>query len=325
MSAPNLLGAMKTILKGVVYYGYDLLRFYRASTALRLPEAREQWIATITIDYHRIEKGLALPNPRRDFGKDVAHRLVANTSKYIERFGYDEFTDIVASVLKEYLRFLSTNDVEHPAASNFVTSYAPDRATQRGGTRVVTRDEISTLRTRDAEGFFSSRHSIRQFSTEPIDPDLLTEAVGMARFTPSVCNRQGGRAYLATDPETIRYALSFQNGNAGYGDQASALFLITTEMSIFEKVDERNQGWIDGGLFAMSLGYALHALGLGACMLNWSVGSQRDYALRKAFEISDTECIIMMIAVGHLPETLRVAQSPRRPVGDFLRALKARV
>jgi hypothetical protein len=33
-----------------------------------------------------------------------------------------------------------------------------------------------------------------------------------------------------------------------------------------EKVAERNQGWIDGWLFAMSLVYALHSLRPGSCL-----------------------------------------------------------
>lgn len=95
--------------------------------------------------------------------------------------------------------------------------------------------------------------------------------------------------------------MSYQNGNSGFGHTVPALFVITSDMRIFEKSGERNQGWVDGGLFAMALVYALHALGLGACMLNWSQDHDQDDALRAAFEI---------------PDDLLVAQSPRRPVGD---------
>jgi hypothetical protein len=47
--------------------------------------------------------------------------------------------------------------------------------------------------------------------------------------------------------------LSYQNGNSGFGHTVPALFVITSDMRIFEKSGERNQGWVDGGLFAMAL------------------------------------------------------------------------
>jgi nitroreductase len=127
-----------------------------------------------------------------------------------------------------------------------------------------------------------------------------------------------------TDKEDIVRLLSFQNGNRGYGDQAGAVLLITADMRAFTMLGERNQAWIDGGLFAMSLNYALHSLGLGACMLNWSVEKGQDEALRAAFAIPEQEVVIMMMAVGHMPERLRVARSPRRPLKSVLSPLAHR-
>jgi nitroreductase len=93
--------------------------------------------------------------------------------------------------------------------------------------------------------------------------------------------------------------------------------VVCSEFDIFEKLDERNQGWIDGGLFAMTLVYALHSLGLGSCMLNWSVSNARDASFRAAFGVPENQGVICMIAVGHLRDSFRVAQSPRRPVEDL--------
>ena len=57
---------------------------------------------------------------------------------------------------------------------------------------------------------------------------------------------------------------------------------------------ERNQGWIDGGMFAMSLIYAFHALGIGTCCLNWAVDSRTDRTLRSVVSMPDHEAVIMM-------------------------------
>jgi nitroreductase len=53
--------------------------------------------------------------------------------------------------------------------------------------------------------------------------------------------------------------------------------------------------------------YALHSLGLGTCCLNLSVEYKRDQALKQSADIPDTELIMIMIAVGNLPERLKVA------------------
>ena len=93
---------------------------------------------------------------------------------------------------------------------------------------------------------------------------------------------------------------------------------MTTDTYRFFSVGERNQCWIDGGLFSMSLVYGLHSLGLGSCCLNWSVEKEADQKLRRITGIPQSEVVIMMIGVGHLPEKLVVARSMRKPLETIL-------
>ena len=140
----------------------------------------------------------------------------------------------------------------------------------------------------------------------------------MAQWTPSVCNRQAWRVYCFHDPDAKRAVLAHQNGNAGFGHQASWVFVITCDVANFVSVGERNQAWVDGGMFAMSLLYAIHSLGLGACALNWSKEKEDDRALRRTAGIDDRDVIIMLAAVGHLPEKLRVAHSVRKDLNEVM-------
>ena len=82
---------------------------------------------------------------------------------------------------------------------------------------------------------------------------------------------------------------------------------------------ERNQSFIDGGFFGMSLVYALHYLGLGTCCLHWSVNYKKDNKLRKLVKIKDSENILFMILVGHLPTKLKVAKSERIDLNDIMK------
>ncbi|NKB56014.1 MAG: hypothetical protein GKS00_06735 [Alphaproteobacteria bacterium] len=190
----------------------------------------------------------------------------------------------------------------------------PVKESGRGGTTKVTEEEIRAATHGVAETFFDTRHSVRQFTDLAVDRQLIEESLKRAQRTPSVCNRQCARVHVLTDSKAKAKALSFQNGNRGFGSQASVIFIVTADLSVFTDAGERFQGWIDGGMYAMSLVYALHSLGLGSCTLNWSVAPGIDRRMRSALNIPENELVIMMIAAGHIPDSFKVASSPRLPV-----------
>jgi nitroreductase len=72
-------------------------------------------------------------------------------------------------------------------------------------------------------------------------------------------------------------------------------------------------------MFAMTLLHALHYLGLGACALNWCTTWSQDRRFHQALDLPGHELILMLVAVGHLPEILRVARSKRRDVSEILK------
>ena len=184
--------------------------------------------------------------------------------------------------------------------------------TDEGGVVEVTKDGILEGIAIDFKKFAYSRHSIRNFTSEEVTVDLIMEAIQIAQKTPSVCNRQSSRVHIFESKEVQKIALSFQNGNAGFGDKASKILLVTTDAEDFFGAGERHQAYIDGGMFAMSLIYALHGLGVGTCALNLAFGYRQSDDLKKTLVIEQKEILIMMIAVGHIPENLKVAASPRK-------------
>jgi len=97
------------------------------------------------------------------------------------------------------------------------------------------------------------------------------------------------------------------------------LFVVTWDIRAFETALERNQGWIDGGLFSMTLLLALHGLGLGAVPLNWSRLNAATDELRERAALPEHENVVMLIAAGHPAEGYRVARSTRRPLSQILR------
>jgi nitroreductase len=307
-------------LRLLLAYRYDWT-IYRRHAGLLRHHAAPALEARLIKAYHRVEKGLALPAPRPGFGRDAVAEVLACVDEYTRRFGPNHSSLRALNTLDEYVRFNRGLGVDvgwMEARLRALAALQSGGAPGEGGTLDTTRAAIHAAARIDLDAFFAQRYSVRQFSSEPVDPALIERAVWMAKKTPSVCNRESGSVFVASDPARKKALLALQNGNSGFGDSADRIMVITSRLDSFLSVGERNQCWIDGGLFAMSLIYALHSLGLGSCCLNWSVEPAQDRALKQAAGIPEDHAVIMLLAVGNLPEQLRVAQSPRRPLSDVL-------
>jgi nitroreductase len=255
--------------------------------------------ASATRHSHRVEKGFALPETKRPFGVRATPALTRATANL------DAGDALFVTEAKEVLEALQQwND----------HGVLDDRIAPRGDALPVNPLDPETLAT-----FLTSRHSVRDFDQRPVDRGLLEEAVRLAGYAPSVCNRQGYRAYLFDDRADIARILAMHSGSRGFSARVPALFVVTFDIRAFEDTLERNQGWIDGGLFSMMLLLALHGLGLGAVPLNWSRRNGASDRLRAAAALPDHDNVVMLIATGHPAEGYRVARSTRRPLGQILR------
>jgi nitroreductase len=304
-------------------YYYDFSRFMTWSSVRMQEDQQKQLQTLITIEYHRLEKGLSLYAPRVGFGLESVKNLLSHLQSYRARFLIDENWMTALNVLCAYFDFNQAHRDDNSELYHQVLALqegaAPTlRKWERGGTKLVSRQAIHRVAKLDLTPFFESRYSVRQFTDEQVNIQLIEQAMRMAQKTPSVCNRQTCKVHVYSQKNDKRQILELQNGNRGFGHLASHVLLVTSDLTGFVSAGERNQCWIDGGMFSMSLVYALHSLGLGTCCLNMSIERQVDKELRRIIHLNEAETIIMMIAVGHLPEQFRVAQSVRRKLEDIL-------
>lgn len=315
-------------------FEHDEQRFARNSAACRLlsnPEGfaltEGQHHAVLSIAYHRLEKALSFSEPRPGFGVGIAQELCLSLEEYISRFGHHAICDTCVEVLSDYARFNKAHgrpagNVEEWLSKMKAAGFGKpsDFDGEGGGATVKTsRLEIQAAAKMDLSAFFRSRHSIRNFAAGGVATEQVTRAISQARWAPSVCNRQSARVYLLQGAEICRQALALQNGNRGFGHSVETVLIVTSDIQCFASVDERNQCWIDGALFAMSLVYALHSEGLGTCCLNWCTSTDTDRKLHTATEIPESEVVIMMIAVGHIADELHVARSRRLAFDEIVR------
>lgn len=301
---------------------YDYRRYLIHSGINKSRNYRGEQAARIVMAYHQIEKGLSLSAPRPGFGKEVVFRLLDAIERFVGHHGFvDPATNAVA-VLNKYIDFNEGANVDMTWLKGRIADFNATPALADhgcgGGTIHVRRADLETLRQTNFAAFFRSRFSVRHFAGGTIPGADLAEAVAIAQKTPSVCNRQAWKVHAYSNSQVMERLLEIQAGSRGFGHQASMLLVVTCELSNFVEVAERYQAWIDGGMFSMSLCLAFHSLGYGTCCLNWSKEPNDDLRLRQATRIDDGEQVIMMIAVGTLPEEFEVAYSPRRRLENVL-------
>jgi nitroreductase len=127
---------------------------------------------------------------------------------------------------------------------------------------------------------------------------------------------------LITNPDVISLFKKIHNGFARPDQYLSTLMVICFSKSSFDYPLERNQGYTDGGLFSMSIMYALTHLGLASCPLNANLSKIAEKKLRNAINLSDEFGLVMFIAVGHFQDKTIVPVSQRDPYIKKLHHIK---
>lgn len=300
----------------------DMYRYARFSSTGLLGGNRFLHLQGLIVkDYHRIEKGLALPVPRLGFGETVLARLDKNLQDYIRIYGHDFHVECAVVAILSYRKFHIKKNYELPfLIANILKKWHEKESAcgdKKDAVDKVSRADLFCQEI-NFEKFARSRRSIRNFSCDVIESSEIKKAISIARYAPSVCNRQTVKVYYFQNKGFIQRILKEQNGNAGFGHTCSALCLIVYDLSFFEGAGERNQGFVDGGIFLSHLLLAFHSLKIGACPLNWSVGFFQDGRLRDIIGLPSKEVIVSLVAIGVPDTSFYVARSPRRPVEEVL-------
>jgi len=159
-----------------------------------------------------------------------------------------------------------------------------------------------------------SRHSLREFSGEPVGLDELRKAIELAQHTPSACNRQGWRTIIVADRDKMAKVLSNQNGNRGFGESIDKLLVITADLCAQQRGRELFQAFVDGGMYAESILCALHSQGVASVPLSASLTPKQEDAVRTTLGLCDSEVLVLFVGVGTYPNhEVLTTRSERRP------------
>ncbi len=100
-----------------VCYAYDAIRFGRSAHLFGPFKSRNTARAHLMRLAHSLEKGMALPAPRRGFGDSLAAAVLADLDSYIEKFSPDEASCCVLTIVESTLDFHARHGVDWPEHS----------------------------------------------------------------------------------------------------------------------------------------------------------------------------------------------------------------
>ena len=156
------------------------------------------------------------------------------------------------------------------------------------------------------------RHSVRDFSNEPVPMDLLRKACDLALHAPSACNRQGTRIYVLTG-DNKKLLENWLSGIGGFAEEVDKYIILTAKISVYRFEEAcQFQYVVSPSILAGYLSLALQSLGIGACLIQRPLVRTKLWEeLSKKLNIPDDEQIVLMIGVGMLKEQYNVPVSNR--------------
>ena len=127
----------------------------------------------------------------------------------------------------------------------------------------------------------------------------------------------GGMNCWYKDKETNDALGDLIAGNTGFQQEVQNYLVVTADVSAFYDTFERNQVYVEAGLFSMALVEALHYYGIGSCVLQNGEYYKKNRKFKDICKnIPENERIILFVAVGYYKEEFSYAVSLRKNVED---------
>jgi len=288
--------------------GWLFLRFNGSSPL----EPRDRRLSHKTIiEAHTIEKGLALPEPRPYFGQDKVRALLEMNADWIPPAS-DLSRTMLLGALRDYRAAFVKTSPPNAALAAQVDTFLDTQETEtaEGGVR----GNIEKKQGRDASAisFLDGRFSARDFAPRSLNDPEIAAVIELAQRAPSQCNRQSTRIHVYRNRAKIAKLLELQGGARGFAEAVPTLFIVTSEITAWGGPQQRNQPFVDGGIFTTMLLLSLDAYGFVSCPMNLAVTHHKEQTIKKEGDIPARERLVVMVAAGLPPSyPLRAAQSPR--------------
>lgn len=290
---------------------------YSATISVYAPQHSKAWILK---EAHTIEKGLSFSSIRPYFGSAKRTKLLSEVERSRLARINDAPRSIAAKVLDEYIAWHEKNDHtndEMRALEKIVNGL--ERTVDCGGGTIPYRADYTPEARKMYDSIVTERRSVRNFRPDLIPASIIVEAIRIANYSPSVCNRQSWAVSLVQNPKKVRQMLDLQNGNKGFDETIGNIIIVLADVRGFLDEYEIFEPFVDAGIFSGALVNVLNAHNIGSCCLNLCVSHHKAMNIASALELEPGLFPVMMIACGYVADDCQVAMSSRLDPSIFLR------
>lgn len=316
----------KLVINLIFNYIGDFKNYWKFSTVSGVNSINNKECQLI-LNYHSIEKGLLFSPMKPRFGKE----------KIINMHYYLNDLNIKSNIKKSQIFIAYKVIIEyyelHQEKKIDISDYYSEIQYQKY--KNIVENELIIYKSaklnytkkdfyKDSKDFYDfsfSRKSIRNFTGKLIEYEKIKQVIHLANNAPSVCNRQASKVYLVENKELVQFCLELQGGLTGYTEKINQILILTTNREYFYSIGERNQLYIDGGIYLMNLLYSLHYHKIACCPANWGKSIDMDNKIREKIKIKEQEQIICMVAIGDATDNFNVTLSYRRHADEVLEVI----
>ncbi len=322
----RIVCALRVLFRGVgevlphnSCFEYDYIRF-KTYSGVYNPLDIKSLRAKIIMHYHVLEKGLTMPKRKLGFGQKIAYELMQQINNYKSLYNEPDYqVSHAVSVLRAYwkihMQYANGITGEEKLFWDEVKAFSDKYKELSPAFQLHMHcAEFYACKNSSFQEFAWARHTLRHYSNNHLSDEKLAKALDLARSTPSACNRQYCCVYCISDKHIMEKILTIQGGNRGFGCYADKVLVLTADLKCTINESERNDIYVNGGMYLMNLCYALYYYEVAHCILNWSRSPKEDEEARKLLNISPSETIIALLSCGETPKEFDIAESPRTPM-----------
>lgn len=159
----------------------------------------------------------------------------------------------------------------------------------------------------------NTRRSIRSFTDQSVDRNIIEEIIQAGALAPSASNAQFWRFIAADNPELVRKLDLYCPGLSG---KPPVILTIASDLDEVEKKGSKNSlvygCMMDASMAAENIMLKALEYGLGTC----AIKSYNDEAVRKLLKLPDTYRIELVISLGYPAGEAR--ERKRKPLDEIL-------
>ncbi len=311
----SFLKNTKLVQSVIRVYFLDSLLYYKYHRNKKTQFSKIKLESLILYHTHSIEKGLTNIKFRVGFGRYAITNLIRYLQLY-EKLKYPTNCTAYLSgvtVLRAYKNLHMTFGYEDVSINDYLSTLNEIILNNHIEAGVFYHSNTYHADSQfDFYNFAKNRKSVRDFGDEKILDSVIEKSIEAASFTPSVCNRQPWGTKVVTTKSKIDEIFQLQKGFNNYGNNTSGIIVIYTETEAMLSINERNQHFIDGGMYSMSILYALNSYNVAACALNAALDHKTENEIKRICKIPKSSKIVIFIAYGSYPSNYKTCVSSRK-------------